>query len=111
MATIPWTFPVPDNITGTDVVRAPTFADSNAGDVLPVTNGNPPVTQSSIPPLTFQVRPLQAECNPHIPQTAHNALLVALADGSVRGLAPDMAATTFWGAVTPAGGEVLGNDW
>ena len=36
---------------------------------------------------------------------------VGLADGSVRFLSTGMSGTTWWSAVTPAGGEVLGNDW
>jgi hypothetical protein len=35
---------------------------------------------------------------------------VALLDGSVRQLAPCISPTTFWAAVTPAGGEVLDSD-
>jgi hypothetical protein len=38
-------------------------------------------------------------------------MLVALADGSVRQLAPKIDEKIFWGAVTPAGGEFLGADW
>ena len=38
-------------------------------------------------------------------------ILVALVDGSVRQIAPGISPTTFWAAVTPAGGEVLGSDW
>jgi hypothetical protein len=38
-------------------------------------------------------------------------MLVALADGSVRTLAPSMSEYTYWAAVTPAGGETLGTDW
>jgi hypothetical protein len=38
-------------------------------------------------------------------------MLVCLADGSVRALAPSMSNTTWWAAVTPSGGEVLGSDW
>jgi len=38
-------------------------------------------------------------------------MLVALADGSVRTIAPSISAVTFWAAVTPAGGEMLGADW
>ena len=38
-------------------------------------------------------------------------MFVALLDGSVRRLAPGISPTTFWAAVTPAGGEVLGSDW
>jgi len=86
-----------------DQDRRATFADIDLEDVVP---GNPP------PLLTFQVRPTQANCNPRIPQTPHpSGMLAALADGSVRTLSPGMSPTTFWAAVTPAGGEVLGPDW
>jgi hypothetical protein len=34
-------------------------------------------------------------------------MLVALMDGSVRTLNPEISMETFWGAVTPSGGEVL----
>ena len=45
-------------------------------------------------------------------QTPHRiGMLVALVDGSVRQIAPGISPTTFWAAVTPAGGEVLGSDW
>jgi hypothetical protein len=37
--------------------------------------------------------------------------LVGLADGSVRGLKPTISKETLWGAFTPSGGEVLGEDW
>jgi hypothetical protein len=32
-------------------------------------------------------------------------------DGSVRSLSAGTSEATFWGMVTPAGGEVLGWDW
>ena len=38
-------------------------------------------------------------------------MLVALGDGSVRILSPKMSQYTFWAATTPAGNEVLGEDW
>ena len=44
--------------------------------------------------------------------TAHaGGMLVGLADGSVRSLAQGMSGDTWWAAVTPSGGEVLGSDW
>ena len=43
-------------------------------------------------------------------QTPHRiGMPVALVDGSVRQIAPGISPTTFWAAVTPAGGEVLGS--
>ena len=60
---------------------------------------------------TFQVAPRIAACNPGLPQTPHpGGMLVALMDGSVRQLSPGISPATFWGAVTPDGGEVLA-DW
>ena len=60
----------------------------------------------------FQVQPREGNCDPTRASTAHaGGILVGLADGSVRTLAPTMSGKTWWAAVTPAGGEVLGPDW
>jgi prepilin-type N-terminal cleavage/methylation domain-containing protein len=94
--------------------RRATFADRLYRDIdaYPVTQGNPPVTTSSRPGLTFQVAPRLDECDTGLPSTPHSAgILVGLADGSVRTVSRHVSETTFWGAVTPNGGEVLGNDW
>ena len=62
--------------------------------------------------LTFQANPPVGACDPRIPQSPHaGGMLTALADGSVRVLAASVSEATFWAAVTPRGGEVLGNDW
>jgi type II secretory pathway pseudopilin PulG len=91
-----------------DIGRAATFAD--VGDVVPVAAGAPPVTAPSVAGLTFQVVP--TDCNPRIPQTAHaSGLIVAMMDGSVRGVSASVSPSTFWAAVTPAAGDVLGGDW
>lgn len=91
--------------------RRPSFADRAWLDVAPVTTGSPPVTTASLPGRTFEVRPHPFEADARIPQTPHAAgLPVALFDGSVRTLAVGIAEPVFWGAVTPAGGEVLA-DW
>jgi hypothetical protein len=37
-------------------------------------------------------------------------MLIGLGDGSVRTIAPTVAPAVYWGAVTPAAGEVIG-DW
>lgn len=94
--------------------RRATFADGENYCAVPVTSGSPPTTVASpFPEWTFQVAPsLRDICNPGIPQTPHpGGMLAALADGSVRTLARGMAPQVFWGAVTPAGGEILGNGW
>ncbi len=107
----------------TEILHRATFADNgplvrryNPGgyyeDVYPLTSGNPPESVGSVSGLTFQVRPRSSDCDPRIAQTPYSGgLLAAMGDGSVRTLAPGMSATTYWGAVTPAGGEVLGSDW
>jgi prepilin-type N-terminal cleavage/methylation domain-containing protein len=60
----------------------------------------------------FQVQPRPGDCDPTRAATAHaGGILVGLADGSVRTLAPSMSGKTWWAAVTPAGGEAMGSDW
>jgi hypothetical protein len=66
------------------------------------------------PGSKFQVQPTPflGNCDPTRAATAHpGGMLVGLADGSVRTLAPSISGTTWWAAVTPSGGEVLGSDW
>jgi prepilin-type N-terminal cleavage/methylation domain-containing protein len=95
--------------TGVILHRA-SFADQS--DVVPVTNGTPPTSLGAVAGLTFQTRPRKSECDPRIAQTPHSGgMLVALGDGSVRMLSRGMSENTYWGAVTPAGGEALGADW
>jgi prepilin-type N-terminal cleavage/methylation domain-containing protein len=74
-------------------------------------NGAPDATGAG---SIFQVRPtpFDGNCDPTRAATAHpGGILVGLADGSVRTLAPTMSGKTWWAAVTPDGGEVLGSDW
>ena len=120
-----WIDDLPSSAPDGTIDRRPAFADNgpvvvhydptnpqNYTDVYPITSGNPPTTVGSVPGLTFQVAPRVADCDPRVAQTAHpGGMLVSLGDGSVRTLAPGMAATTYWAAVTPAAGEVLGPDW
>jgi prepilin-type N-terminal cleavage/methylation domain-containing protein len=66
------------------------------------------------PASKFQIQPTPfiGNCDPGRPATAHsNGMLVCLCDGSVRMLNAAMDSGTWWSAVTPAGEEVLGNDW
>src|SRR5439155_6002573 len=66
------------------------------------------------PGSKFQVQPspFLGNCDPTRASTAHNGgMLVCLADGSVRTLAPSMSGDTWWAALTPSGDEVLGSDW
>lgn len=101
----------PPSSSGIRVYRRATFADKALGDVFPVTTAIPGGTIASVPGLTFQIHPKQSECDPRIAQSPHEGLLVALCGGSVRSLAPGMSETTYWAAVTPASGDILGPDW
>jgi prepilin-type N-terminal cleavage/methylation domain-containing protein len=102
----------PPDVNGITVIRAATFADRRSNDVVPVSDAVMSTTTASVPGLTFQVRPRLNQCDPRIPQTPHpSGMLAAVLDGSVRVLAGNMSEKTFWGAVTPRGGEVPGMDW
>jgi prepilin-type N-terminal cleavage/methylation domain-containing protein len=93
--------------------RRATFADQLAGDIVPVTAGRAPVSGPSIGDWTFQVAPspVATKCFPFVAQTPHQSgMLVAMADGSTRIVAPSISSSVYWGLVTPAGGEVIG-DW
>ena len=64
------------------------------------------------PTSRFQFQPPSGNCDPTRAATAHpGGIQVGLADGSVRTLAPSLSGDTWWAAVTPRGGEVLGSDW
>jgi hypothetical protein len=89
--------------------RRASFADDI--DIRPVTTGSPPVSRPSFPGLTFQAAPPKQKCNPLLAQTPHpEGMLVAMADGSVRTIAPGVHSDVYWALVTPAGGEVPGGD-
>jgi len=60
----------------------------------------------------FQVQPAKGNCDPTLAATSHaGGMQVGLADATVRTLSPNLSGTTWWAAVTPRGGEVLGSDW
>jgi prepilin-type N-terminal cleavage/methylation domain-containing protein len=52
-----------------------------------------------------------SQCDPRIASTAHIAMQVGMADGSVRGVNSGVSGNTWWAALTPNGGETLGPDW
>lgn len=117
-------------------IRPPVFAD----DIYESEVGPGAVLRPRVPLVfltkTFQVRPcsqiLTADqsasnpqaheqlrtscgsrppCVPHYAQTPHDiGMLVALADGSVRVTSRNVSPSTYYGAITPAGSEVLG-EW
>lgn len=112
-----WTRDYPSGYAST----APTFADFGYSsrhpsglehrDYYPITSGNPPRSTATAG-VTFQTRPSLAECDPRLPNAASSrGLQVCMGDGSVRTVRPGVDPPVFWGAVTPASGEVLALDW
>ncbi len=65
------------------------------------------------PASRFLIRPTphNSDCDPFRASTAHSAMLVVLADGSVRSVSDGVSGETWWAACTPRGGTMLGNDW
>ena len=64
------------------------------------------------PNSKFQLSPTQTTCDPTVASTHHDAgILTCLGDGSVRLVSGGVSGQTWWYAMTPNGGEVLGPDW
>jgi prepilin-type N-terminal cleavage/methylation domain-containing protein len=64
----------------------------------------------------FQVQPsnngTNATCNGYLAHAPRSSgILVTLGDGSVRMVSAGISPATWWAALTPNGGEVLGADW
>lgn len=78
----------------------------NPDDDYPVAAGG---TQSSRGGgRTFQHLPTVEACDPYLAQSVHpSGLQVGYLDGSVRLIAPSASPASYWGQVTPAGGEVI----
>ena len=94
----------------TPSARRATFADfPDFDDVHPVTEVHNGVAVTvGNQPLTFQVRPTKAECNPRVPQSSlPGGILAGMLDGSVKFVRPGVSPEVFWGSVTPAGGEAV----
>jgi prepilin-type N-terminal cleavage/methylation domain-containing protein len=60
----------------------------------------------------FQLQPAPGRCNPYQAQTPHTGgIHVALGDGSVRVVHPEVTFAAWHAAFTPDGGEPFGPDW
>ena len=111
--------------------QPPCFAAPYQVDIE--TSGNPPRSVVTLlnQEVAFQVRPCSVKrwpgagvnmgsvsacgstppCDPRLNQTPHSSgMLAAMVDGSVRVINPNVRPEIFWGAITPAGGEILG-EW
>lgn len=116
-------WPISDGSISEAGVHRPTFADGgpeigkgiNSKDFFPMAMGNPPMTLAadgaSMQPalgVTFQVTPRLDDCNWRMANGLQpSGLNVAMGDGSVRILAPSIAAHIYWAMVTPEGGETI----
>jgi prepilin-type N-terminal cleavage/methylation domain-containing protein/prepilin-type processing-associated H-X9-DG protein len=81
----------------------PCFANSAAGQ---------PVGVGSMFQTSIKAYNNSAFCDPHRPSSPHTGVMnVVLCDGSVRNISGAVSPQTWWGACTPAGGEVNGADW
>jgi prepilin-type N-terminal cleavage/methylation domain-containing protein len=71
------------------------------------------------PASKFQVQPALplntaangGKCDRRLASTPHSVMQAALADGSVRVISANISPATWYAALTPASGEVLGSDW
>jgi prepilin-type N-terminal cleavage/methylation domain-containing protein len=67
----------------------------------------------------FQVQPVRptftsangGRCDRRLASTSHVVMQVAMSDGSIRAIRPSITPATWAAALTPGGGENLGNDW
>jgi prepilin-type N-terminal cleavage/methylation domain-containing protein/prepilin-type processing-associated H-X9-DG protein len=78
---------------------------------------DPSWPQPTGPASLFKVRPPNTTCpysdgSQYIATSPHTGgINVGLGDGSVRFVSQSVTGNTWWAALTPAGGEVLGPDW
>jgi hypothetical protein len=60
----------------------------------------------------FQMNPPASQCDVAYGQTGHTGgMVIAMADGSSRVVAPSISAATWFAICTPNGGEVIGPDF
>jgi prepilin-type N-terminal cleavage/methylation domain-containing protein len=93
----------------------PSMQGGTAWDWWGYDSAQPAVEIYTIGPASiFQLKPLpyQTNCDPTRAATGHTGgINVCLGDASIRSVSQAISGTTWWYAMTPAGGEVLGTDW
>jgi prepilin-type processing-associated H-X9-DG protein len=117
---------IPDGTTNTilheEKYAVCTNADNRIGGTAWAycrTDANAPCLWHGIAPAVdttsmFQTRPTpyQGSCDPTLASTGHTGgIMVGMVDGSVRFVSSSINPTTWWYALTPAGHEVLPDDW
>lgn len=80
------------------------------GPIISSTDEGDPIGPASIFQPMYGGTPANCDggraSSPHI-----GGINVGMGDGSVRFITTSVSANTWWAAMTPAGGDVLGNDW
>jgi prepilin-type N-terminal cleavage/methylation domain-containing protein len=73
----------------------------------------PECAEAKGPTAYFQINPLPAgRAIFALPSTGHTGgIMVGMGDGSVHLVAQGTSTNTWWNAMTPAGGDLLGSDW
>jgi prepilin-type N-terminal cleavage/methylation domain-containing protein len=99
----------------------PVFSSSDEGDPVYPAVITPQLSVRASGPNGSAVLPNGLPCdgntnlagcvNGGIASTFHNAIQTAMGDGSVRSVSSGVSNLTWWSALTPNGGEVLGSDW
>jgi prepilin-type N-terminal cleavage/methylation domain-containing protein/prepilin-type processing-associated H-X9-DG protein len=60
----------------------------------------------------FLMSPKPGACNFRLPSTFHTGgINIGMCDGSVRNVAQGISPYTWWAAITPSAGDLLGSDW
>ena len=82
------------------------------GSVVLSSDEGDPTGPGSTPQFSPPLVNNRANCDGGRPSTYHTGgCLVGMGDGSVRLVGPGVGGNTWWAAVTPKGGDVLGSDW
>jgi prepilin-type N-terminal cleavage/methylation domain-containing protein/prepilin-type processing-associated H-X9-DG protein len=91
----------------------PVVSSSDVGDPTGPNFGPQFNVTGQLPPgATCPAGPICGNCNGGLSSTPHGSVInVGMADGSVRGVTSGVSTFTWWSALTPNGGEVLGSDW
>jgi type II secretory pathway pseudopilin PulG len=93
---------------GGDCWSSPTFGAAQAGIYQMNCNG----AQTNYGGVAFQAGPSIQACNWYVTQGPHaGSMMVAIGDGSVRGVSSGVSLTTWANACNPSDGQVLGADW
>jgi prepilin-type N-terminal cleavage/methylation domain-containing protein len=110
---------IPDGLSSTILFAERYYGCGEGGSYWAIGNYHVPnmamfAQATKGPASLFQTtpNPWASACDPTLAQTPHTGgMLVGMADGSVRSLAPHISGTTWWAACTPNGGETMGDDW